>query len=233
LKGLKVVPSLQEIALAYDLLQYDPIKVTEQKLALWIQWARLDPRLAFILLQYLSKNWKKHNPMALHEALAHQPWPEALGPLLLFLLKEIPTIQERSRLKIWGTLVLKDFNKAPFESYFIGLRAFAGKLLQEDAEKSLSPYLRWGYFSQENLIQEKNKKKLEKKTLLKKAQRMHILNSLIQSHSRFTVKDYRRKLKGLVSVRQAELDLKNHSGLKKVGQTKGRTYSVIKNSMKK
>ena len=62
MKGLKQIPSVRQLSFAYSFLQQTREKISDRKLILYSQWARLDPRLGEILVQYMSHFWKQHHP---------------------------------------------------------------------------------------------------------------------------------------------------------------------------
>ncbi|MCM2278647.1 MAG: hypothetical protein NDJ89_11290 [Oligoflexia bacterium] len=218
LKGLERIPSLDELAQAYSELQNAKDALPAERLALWSQWSRLDPRLAEQLVAHLSRYWRDLNPLELHTALVDQPWPAALGVLLEYAKERA---QEPRLMKAWNALVLSGIPVAEGELFFIGLRQFAGKLMREDARLSHKHYRRWGYLGRETLF---NKAVSGDKTRLAPEIRAQLLEELLSDRQRITVREYREALGGQITARMAELDLRAHPRLVPRSRTKGRYY---------
>ena len=145
MKGLIEIPSLSDYQYAYHQLQTRAEAITVAQLALWTQWARLDPRLAEQWIYHVSKFWKSYSPAEWNHLMRSQPWPCAAGPLFeqvrsLLLQDRV----EKSLFKKWFQCVMSKIDPASGEQYFVGLRAFGGALMQKDATQTLLPYQRWG-----------------------------------------------------------------------------------------
>ena len=90
MKGLLDIPNESSLTGAYSRLQAalmakkkdraSRIKCSE--LAVWSQWTRFDARLGEILIDYLSRNWKRINGVNLNNQISKQPWPAILGVIL-------------------------------------------------------------------------------------------------------------------------------------------------------
>ena len=226
MKGLSRIPNQKKISKAYKALQIFPQSVSIKDLVLWSQWARLDPRLGEILVEHISKFWQKQNPVEINQSLKQQVWPAAFGVLL----EQVPFYysqhlkNEKWNKKLfscWSKCVMTDIPCAKGEQFFIGIYKAGGKLMKEECFYSIKPYRRWGYFSRDLLI---NKAKSTQKTLISIAQREAILDELLKSHKKITVRDYLEKMNFQIHRRQAQRDLKNHKRLKPQGETKGKYY---------
>lgn len=218
MRGLIDIPTATKLKYAYNKMQHKTI--TAKKLALFTQWARLDPRLAEILVGYLATNWKTLSPVEINHYLRSHPWPVSIGVILEYVLLVIPK-SETSLLKKWGSIATDGFPKNNYENYFFGQRSFGSKLLIDDAKKTNKLYLKWGFLGYDNLT----RSNIHNKTLLSKKKREESLRELLKLKRRIRVKDYIQFLGGQVSKRQAELDLKNSKLLKSSGKTKGLTYT--------
>ena len=226
MKGLNKIPDQKKLSQAYRALQLFPKTVRVKKLVFWSQWARLDPRLGEILVEYISKFWSKHNPVEINRELKRQVWPAAFGILLeqvpFYYSQKIKGKKWNKKLfSHWSKCVMTDISPAKEEQFFIGIYKAGGKLMKEECFHSIKPYRQWGYFAKDLLI---NKARLAEKTLIPIAQRHVILDELLKSHKKITVQDYLEKMNFQIHRRQAQRDLKNHKKLKPQGQTKGKYY---------
>ena len=226
MRGLNPIPTQLDLLKAYETLQAHPDHISVSDLTLWTQWTRLDPRLGEQWIAHLGKTWRTISPIEFNELLKKTTWPSAAGPLLetvhTFYISNKDT---RKLFMNWLNCVMSGIKTAQGEQYFIGLRAFAGKLMQEDVNHSIKLYRRWGYYGQEILINKAGKKLKENpRTLLPLETRLRLLNEYMKVHESIRSKDYIELLGGCISQRQAELDLKAHSKLKPIGLTKGRFY---------
>lgn len=225
MKGLGSIPNQKKLSKAYKALQAFPHSVCVKDLVLWSQWARLDPRLGEILIEYISKFWQKQNPVEINQRLKQQAWPAAFGVLL----EQVPFyysqhLKNKKLFLYWSKCVMTDIPRAKGEQFFIGIYKAGGKLVKEECFYSIKPYRQWGYFSKDLLI---NKVLSTDKTLIPLSQRQVILDELLKSHKKITVQDYLEKMNFQIHRRQAQRDLKNHKKLKPQGQTKGKHYVKI------
>ncbi|MGK5084516.1 hypothetical protein WDW37_14570 [Bdellovibrionota bacterium FG-1] len=237
MKGLIQIPSEQDLLGAYEKLQFQKAPIFSGELILWSQWSRFDPRLAEQLISYFKKEWKTLLPTDLNAHLLKTAWPAALGVLLSHL-QEFGEFQKKDEALFsnWANCVMTDIPCAKHEQFFIGLRSLGGKLMREDAEQSIKPYNKWGYLGREVLINKasQNISTLNsKKTWIPRRARLAVLDGLLENRSRITVREYREKLHHSVSLRQAEMDLKENPRLKPFGNTRARHYLVKKERKKK
>src|SRR5690606_2643073 len=117
---------------AYERLLHKPSDVNEAELARLSQSSRFDPRLAEILVRFISENYQRFNPWQLNKELTSQQWPAAFGVLSEFV-KSSLTKQKKIKFSHWRQLALTEIRPAPFQMFFIGVRAPGGKLMVEDA----------------------------------------------------------------------------------------------------
>ena len=229
MQGLKRIPSDSQLAEAYDRLQAPQLRhqsVNVEEWALWSQWARLDPRLAEIWCARMSVEWTRIAPFSLGEALRSQPWPAAAG-VLLSQTEGLIAGELKKPFIAWCAVVLHGVEPSNGEAFFIGQRAFAGKLLREDARLSLTSYTRWGYFGRELLVN-KAVSRARPRTLLPVARRHEVLEELILECERrgasLGVQDYLEALGPGVARRVAELDLQRSPRLRSRGIGRGKRY---------
>ena len=226
MKGLSRIPDQKKISKAYRALQVFSTSIKVRDLVLWSQWARLDPRLGELLVEYISKFWPRHNPVEINKKLKQQVWPAAFGVLLeqvpFYYSQKLNSKKWNKKLfSHWSRCVMVDIPRAKNEQFFIGIYKAGGKLMKEECFYSIKPYRQWGYFSKDLLI---NKAQLSKRTLIPISQRKTILDELLKSCKTITVQDYLEKMNFQIHRRQAQRDLKNHKKLKPQGQTRGKYY---------
>lgn len=226
MKGLSRIPNQKQLSKAYKNLQFSPDSVCIRDLALWSQWVRLDPRLGEVLIEHISKFWKKYNPVELNQKLKQQVWSAAFG----ILLEQVPFYYslylknrkwDQKLFSQWSKCVMTGISPAKGELFFIGIYKAGGKLIKEEFFYSIKPYRQWGYFAKDLLI---NKAQSTQKTLISTPQRKAILDELIKSYKKITVQDYLEKMNFQIHRRQAQRDLQNHKKLKSQGRTKGKFY---------
>ena len=224
MNGLKFIPGVAEFSVAYARLQDATTVISNAELALWSQWTRFDPRLAEQIVQNIACHWRAISPLELNTALRDQPWPAAAAVLIEQAGCFSVAPNKHAEFRRWKNCVLWDVAPASDEQFFIGLRAFAGDAMRDDACLALRPYRVWGYLGRDVLV---NKAPLGGKTLVSATTRRQTLNKLIQRQPRLRVRDYISALGGWVSARQAELDLAAHPRLRAMGRTKARYYLVV------
>ena len=227
MKGLCKIPDEKKITQAYRKLKYKSEEVLLKDLALYSQWARLDPRLGEMVIEHLAFCWEDINPIQFNYNIKKQVWPSALGALLAqipfyYLQKDISWNKEL--FLNWKKCVMTNIPPATDEQFFIGIYKVGGKLMKEECFHAIKPYRQWGYFAKDLLI---NKAEPPTRTLLSSAQRQVIINSLIKKKKKLTVQDYLEEINFQIHPRQAQRDLKNHPQLKPYGYTKGRYYMPV------
>src|ERR1039457_4826857 len=210
MKGLEYIPSEKDLEKAYEVLQSKKILIDVQKLVLYIQWTRFDPRLGEIVIIYLKQNWKTINPSQLNGEILKANWPAALGVVCEHV-RRILTSDERKQFDHWSIIALSDVPQTSGEQFFIGLFSPGGKLMGEQAEKSLKIYSRWGYLASQPMF---NKVGLTNKTLASQEIRLAILKNMTRKYLRLTVADYLSELNYTVSRRQAQRDFRTIKTLK-------------------
>lgn len=224
MKGLESIPQSKDLVAAYNQLQSGPLD--ETKLIGNLSFARFDPRLAEILVEKVATDWQKIDPYKLNTQLINLPWPATLGVILENAQALLP-----KTLKLpfnrWKKFAMTDVRPASGELFWIGVFTFGSNAVRAQFEKSLKPYLRWGYFGDEWLANKARSKK-PSKTLISQAHRMRVLKEVAETLPRFYLKDYLHALSHQVQKRTAELDLKNADFLTAHGRTRARVYRLKK-----
>ena len=218
MRGLEKIPSKQKLLRAYNqLLDHSTKLASIRELCLWSQWTRFDPRLAELLISYICKFWKILPAPILNETLKTLPWPATFAVLCEY----VKDIQKDKVFNVWMKCIVSDIPPAKNELYFIGLQKFGGRQNFDNAVNALKFYRKWGFLSREYLTSKG--KDRGRKTLLPKSTRLGILKELLQKKNRITTQEYRQATHKLVSIRQAQRDLKKQD-LRAIGQTRGRIY---------
>lgn len=226
MKILVSIPSQSELMKAYDFFKSaEAMQITRDyvlKIASYSQWVRFDARLGEIWIQWMHRRWSEIPSTLLNEEILKHPWPAVTGVLL----DHVECLMEKKQIakfRLWKSSALHAVRKTGSELFFIGTRQFAGKLMSLDAERSLTLYSRWGYLSRDLMINKPRRLHAEM-TLLTPLQRRRILKSLLKERKRITANLYIEQCDGMISRRQAQLDLEM-SSLKISGNTRNRFYS--------
>lgn len=192
----------------------------EELLVLAAQAARQEPRLLWVLVELLARQYHRFDPLKLRRALAGARWPAALGVAFEFARR----VARSPELDDVATFVMARTARAGGERFFLGTRAFAGELARRDVEESLAEYRRWGYFSRE----EPFAKELgtTARGSLGPRERMNLLRRLVTRQGQVTLGDYLSALNGRASRRQASRDLAAAPFLVRTGATRGARYRL-------
>jgi hypothetical protein len=219
MKGLTKIPTISDLAFAYRQLQTASPWINLSELALYSQWARFDPRLAEQLVHHFAIHWKKMAAGLLNLEVGRQPWPASLAVLL----EHTKTLVGKERVPFahWVDIVTHGIIPADHELFFIGLYTFAGKQLQQECSHTIKPYSRWGYMGSELLT---HLPKKNHHTLMKRKQRLQLLNGLLEKRGTIKVDDYLQLIGPYLSRRQAQRDLADCNTVQKKGATRGRVY---------
>lgn len=229
MKGLKSIPSLRQMAKAYETLQsrQEGLCLSYRKLSLYAQWSRLDPRLGELVINYISQCWRKLHPIELNNCLQKEVWPAVFGVLLehiSFYYEQKKKKKELSLFCKWSECVLYDIQPAKGELFFINLYLPGSRLMYEEALYSLNVYKKWGYLAGDLMF---NKFVFSHKILLTPVQRREALDKLLKKQNAFKVRDYLRELNFQIPVKQAQRDLKKHPRLSSSGNTRNKVYFKI------
>jgi hypothetical protein len=249
MKGLVARPSAEEwnshFAFLIQSLPESPSVTDLKALARGIDYARLDPRGAELLVTRLACDWEKIPSGDFAEAILRvTTWLQALGVILEFVSIGAkigstggPPLKGKKQdaLRQWCQsllLLCKIQPQAGCEQFFFGNRAFGGKAAFDDALYSLSPYLKWGYISQEVPFNKASRWQGGVTLLPERTRRLRLKEWLVSRKTSggerlppLTVESYRRQMGGWVSIRQAQLDLSRVPRLRAFGKTRGRRYS--------
>jgi hypothetical protein len=228
LRDFSNLPSAKDLQEAYERLlgQRQPL-VSEVELVQLAQWARLDARLAEILVEWIGRNFQTLNPWKLRLLNRQQVYPSVLCAVLDVCQLVINKSDKRD-FSLWKSLIQQGISPAPFQSFYVAQRSVNPERNWIEIKNNLKPFKKWGFFSAELPI---SGKRNLRKTLMTKKQRLQLLKDWLRSWPRewprdraFSVSDYLEKLNYQVSLRQAQRDLESCAYIKAFGQTRGRFY---------
>lgn len=212
---MRTVPTEKQLESAYEeLLHGHPHPPDLTRLVFLISWARFDPRLAEIWVEYLKTHWAKILPMEMRRLVLESPSPAACGVLLEFCEPQ----KDHALFKYWKKIITLALPKAENELFFIGLRQIGGAEMERDVIWATREYTRWGYLGRENLGGK------ARPLHLPKPLRYKILQDLLRSRPRISTRDYQNALGGNLSMRQLERDLNSAPFLKGQGSTRARFF---------
>ena len=228
MKGF-TVPSRPELEHAYDALQFETQSLTAGHVTLWAGWARLDARLAEILVRALSRRFRELNPLELWETNRVSASPQALLTLVEFARRRLIAdggIESVSlpSFEVWSGRLSFGVEPAAPQMFFVRDGQLRPEQDLEVAVASLTPYAQWGFFGNADLAFSKRATSRSSSTMMSKSARAEVLQRLINSGRSFSVNDYLAACHGAVHRRTAERDVKEHPLLRPRGRTRARRY---------
>lgn len=193
----------------------------EELVVLASQAARHDPRLLWVTVEWVARDYARLNPLALRRAALRGRWPAAVAVALEFARRAAGSAE----LDDYVRFVTAPLPPARGERFFLGGHAFAGALARRDAEESLAEYKRWGYLGRE----EPFSKELGARArgTLGRAERMNVLRRLAERRGAVTFAEYAAAVQGRVTRRQLSRDLRDAPFLEREGRTRGARYRLL------
>lgn len=193
----------------------------EELVVLAAQAARHDPRLLWVTVELVAREYARLNPLALRRAALRARWPAAVAVALEFARRAAGSAE----LDDYVRFATGPISPAPGERFFLGGHAFAGRLARRDAEESLAEYKRWGYLGRE----EPFSKELGARArgTLAPAERLNLLRRLAERRGAVTFADYAAAVQGRVTRRQLSRDLRGAPFLRREGRTRGARYLLV------
>lgn len=193
----------------------------EEVVVLGAQAARHDPRLLWVVVELLARDYARFNPLALRRAALRARWPAAVAVALEFARRAAGSTE----LDDYARFVSAPITPAPGERFFLGTHAFAGRLARRDAEESLAEYKRWGYLGRE----EPFSKELGARArgTLGRPERLNLLRRLAERRGAVTFGEYAAAVGGRVTRRQLSRDLQDAPFLKREGRTRAARYVLV------
>ncbi len=194
----------------------------EQLVVLAAQASRQEPRLLWVLVELLARGYDRFDPLKLRRALGEARWPATLAVAFEFARRA----RRSEELDEVARFVLSRVVAGRGERFFLGTRAFAGRLARRDVEESLAEYTRWGYYSREEPLAKELGPELH--GTLARRERLNLLRRLLHRERSITVSDYLAALGGRASRRQASRDLASAPFLLRTGATRGARYQLAR-----
>ncbi len=206
----------------YEQFQYFPEKISEEDFIKAVSICRLDARLAQILVQFLIQYYSQLNPFKIYLLRENLLFPETLGVLVEF----AKAASANAAFKAWSASALFELKPSTWQMFFIQSSRPKPERDLKIIQRSLKPYVKWGFFSDEDLYPSKKNLGAKKKSysLLSKSQRLKILKELLNKNKSITVNDYIEACAGQIHRRAAERDLQSIKGIQSRGNTRTKVY---------
>lgn len=189
---------------------------TEDLIALAAEMLRYDPRLLSILLQWMLEHWAELDPLALRQRMHRMRWPQALCVVLEFARAASTDLELR---------YLADYLSAgwpridPPQRFFLDAEKPGSRTGARKLGRNLAAYARWGFVGAERPVADVDTKRTVGR--YDAATRRRILARLLEDRGEVTLADYLDAVDHAVSRQQAYADLAAHPGLEVTGHGRG------------
>lgn len=188
----------------------------EALIALAGEMLRYDPRLLTILLQYVLAHWSELNPLSLRKQLQEMRWPQAL--LVVFEFAKAET--EETELRHFADYLAAGFRRVePDERFFMDAERPASRVAVRRVGRNLAPYARWGFVGYERPVVDPITKRAVGRYDART--RLQILTELLERRGEVSLSEYLESVDHAISRQQALADLKKHKGLRVHGHGRG------------
>jgi hypothetical protein len=188
----------------------------EQLVTLAAEMLRHDPRLLSILLQFLVRDWRTLNPLALRDQMKSMRWPQAL----LVVLEFARAAQDDREMRYFIDHVAAGWPRVdPAERFFFDAERPASRIAKRRVGRNLAAYARWGFIGSEKPIADA----MTRRTVGRydALTRNGILADLASREPGFTLADYLEAVDHSISRQQALHDLKHCPELALTGHGRG------------
>jgi hypothetical protein len=188
----------------------------EDLIALAAEMLRYDPRLLSILLQYLVAEWTKLNPVHLRAVMRKMRWPQAFLVVLEFGKSASADVEFR----YLADYLCAGFARVePAERFFLDAERPSSRMAVRALGRNLGPYARWGFIGSEKPIADA----VTKRTVGRydAETRKRILSELAARVDSFTLGEYLAAIDHAISRQQALLDLQSIPNLQSTGRGRG------------
>jgi len=193
----------------------------EELIALAAEMLRYDPRLLSILLQYLLSAWAALNPVQLRAAMHRMRWPQAL----LVVLEFGKSASNEAEFRYLADYLSAGFARVePAERFFLDAERPSSRMAMRALGRNLKAYARWGFIGSEKPIVDAVTKRAVGR--YDADTRKRILLQLAASTDSFTLAEYLAAVDHAVSRQQALLDLRSLSDVRSTGHGRGATWRV-------
>ncbi len=194
----------------------------EERVALAGEMLRYDPRLLGILVQLFLARWEALDPLALRRAMARMRWPQALAVACAFARLASSDPEQRRWLDYvgggWSAVAAAE--RFFFDAERPGSRTAARKL-----GRNLAPYARWGFVGTERPVVDAASKRTVGR--YDAPTRRRLLAELCSARKEFALADYLDAVDGAVSRQQALRDLRSFPGVAPTGRGRGARWRVV------
>ncbi len=194
---------------------YDP-ESPEALLALAGDMLRYDPRLLSILLQFVLEHWGALNPRELRACMTPMRWPQAL--LVVFEFAKLSTSDPE--LNWFLDYLLAGWRPMdPAERFFFDAERPGSRMAKRNAGRNLRPYARWGFVGTERPTSDVFTKRAVGS--YDAYTRGLIRAELLKARGEVTLAEYLEALDHSVSRQQAYNDLRGDERLALTGHGRG------------
>jgi len=188
----------------------------EELIALAGEMLRYDPRLLTILLQLTLVRWEDLNPTVLRRIMMDMRWPQALLVVFTF----ARGASNDPELRYFVDYLSSGWPRVePAERFFLDAERPGSRTAERRLGRNLRAYARWGFIGTERPV-------VDSVTRLTVGRydaltRRRILEQLIARRTQFTLAEYLESVDHTVSRQQATLDLGAHPDLRLAGRGRG------------
>lgn len=193
----------------------------EALVALAGEMVRYDPRLLTILLQLLLARWSDLNPTALRQRMAAMRWPQALLVVLEFARDASSDVELRYFIDYVGAGWPR---VQPAERFFLDAERPGSRTAARRVGRNLRAYARWGFIGVEQPIADSATRRTVGR--YDRATRLRILEELAQRRGDFSLAEYLDAVDHSISRQQARADLLGHPRLELAGRGRGARWRL-------
>lgn len=194
---------------------YEP-ESPEELVALAGEMLRYDPRLLSVLLEFVLAHWAELNPTALRRHMHRMRWPQAL--LVVFEFARSATSDPE--LRHYADYLAAGFPRvSPAQRFFFDVERPGSRMARRRADRNLAAYGRWGFIGTErpttSVVTKERVGRYDADT------RAGIRRDLASRRGSFTMCEYLDALDHAVSRQQAYADLRDDPDFEVTGHGRG------------
>lgn len=194
---------------------YEP-EGREELVALAAEMLRYDPRLLSILLQLLLERWTELNPLTLRRIMRRMRWPQALLVVLEFARSATQDAELRYFADYLGAGTAR---VAPAERFFLDAERPGSRMARRKAGRNLKAYGRWGFIGTERPSTSVASKQLV--GTLDAASRAFVRRQLADRRGEFALQEYLDAVGHSISRQRAYQDLRADPEFSVAGHGRG------------
>lgn len=197
----------------------------EELVALAGEMLRYDPRLLSILLQLLLERWSELNPLTLRRAMRRMRWPQALLVVLEFARSATEDVELRH---VTEYLRAGFARVVPAERFFLDAERPASRTARRKAGRNLKAYARWGFIGTERPTTSVGSKRLV--GTYDTSSRVLVRRQLADRRGVFALREYLEALDHSISRQRAYQDLRGDPEFAVEGHGRGARWRRSKSS---